>query len=224
MLLVYTRFFNSKHMKLFRLTFLILLMPLSTKAQTSPTQDMQYDPENALYWKISNDSENLYIKLYKDEYAQKIGQPGGVWFFFNPKGEKDTVAVPTLQYPIYKRPMNLEVMAVYHFKDIPDGEQPKYNPFGILPEGILKEREDVSIWSKNHTIYSASITVPLHYIRTTDSKLAIQILLKGRRKVPLPPGAVSPILISTSTASKEVDDMLYATDIWTHCWIDYEII
>ncbi|EEI90824.1 hypothetical protein HMPREF0765_3581, partial [Sphingobacterium spiritivorum ATCC 33300] len=88
------------------------LIPLVIKAQTSPTEGMQYDPENALYWKISNDSENLYIKLYKDEYAQKIRQPGGVWFFFNTKGERDTVAVPTLQYPIFKDSMNLDAMAI----------------------------------------------------------------------------------------------------------------
>ncbi|SUJ14674.1 Uncharacterised protein [Sphingobacterium spiritivorum] len=210
-------------MKLFHLTFLILLMPLSTKAQTSPTQDMQYDPENALYWKISNDSENLYIKLYKDEYAQKIRQPGGVWFFFNPKGERDTVAVPTLQFPIFKDSMNLDTMAVYHFKDIPNGELPKYNSYGVLTEGRLEEKKGTSTWSKDHLIYSASITVPLQYIQSSGTKLTIQILLKGRRIVPLPPGAVSPILISTVMGSQEVKDMLYATDIWTHCWIDYEI-
>ncbi|WP_313271555.1 hypothetical protein [Sphingobacterium sp.] len=209
-------------MKLFRLTFLTLLIPLTIKAQTSPTRGMQYDPENALYWKISNDSENLYIQLYKNEYAHKINQPGGVWFFFNPKGQRDTVAVPALQYPIYKQPMNLDVMAVYHFKDITNGELPKYNAYGILTEGKLEEKEGTSFWNKNHLVYSSSLTIPLQYIQTGGSKLAIQILLKGRRIVPLPPGAVSPILISTPT-EKEVDDMLYATDIWTHCWIDYEI-
>ncbi|SUJ14658.1 Uncharacterised protein [Sphingobacterium spiritivorum] len=211
-------------MKLFHLTFLTLLIPLAIKAQTSPTKGMQYDPENALYWKITNDSENLYIKLYKDEYAQKIRQPGGVWFFFNLKGERDTVAVPTIQYPIYKRPMNLEVMGVYHFKDIPDGELPKYNSYGILTEGKLEEKKGTSTWSRDHLIYSSSITVPLQYIRTNGSKLVIQILLKGVRKVPLPEGTVSPILISTVMGSQEVKDMLYATDIWTHCWIDYEIM
>ncbi|WP_293912521.1 MULTISPECIES: hypothetical protein [unclassified Sphingobacterium] len=210
-------------MKLFHLTFLILLIPLAIKAQTSPTEGMQYDPENALYWKISNDSENLYIRLYKDEYAQKIRQPGGVWFFFNPKGERDTVAVPTIQYPIYKRPRNLEIMGVYHFKDIPDGELPKYNSYGILTEGKLEEKKGTSTWSKDHLIFFSYITVPLQYIRTNGSKLAIQILLKGVRKVPLPEGTVSPILISTVMGSQDVKDMLYATDIWTHCWIDYEI-
>ncbi|MGJ1285880.1 hypothetical protein ACR79P_04240 [Sphingobacterium spiritivorum] len=210
-------------MKLFSVTFLIFLIPLVIKAQTSPTEGMQYDPENALYWKISNDSENLYIKLYKDEYAQKIRQPGGVWFFFNTKGERDTVAVPTLQYPIFKDSMNLDAMAIYHFKDIPNGELPKYNAYGILTEGKLKEKKGTFTWSKDHLIYSSSITVPLQYIQSSSTKLTIQILLKGRRIIPLPPGAVSPILISTVMGSQEVKDMLYATDIWTHCWIDYEI-
>ncbi|WP_293912517.1 MULTISPECIES: hypothetical protein [unclassified Sphingobacterium] len=210
-------------MKLFRLTFLTLLIPLTIKAQTSPTRGMQYDPENALYWKISNDSENLYIQLYKDEFAQKVKPQGGIRFFFNPKGLRDTVAVPTLQYPIYKDPMNLDVMGVYHFKDIPDGELPKYNAYGILTEGKLEEKKGTSIWSKEHLIYSSSITVPLQYIRTNGSKLTIQILLKGMRTVALPAGAVSPILISTTTASQEAKEMLYAIDTWTHCWIDYEI-
>ncbi|MGJ1418561.1 hypothetical protein ACR79T_02970 [Sphingobacterium spiritivorum] len=211
-------------MKLFHLTFLILLIPLTIKAQTSPTEGMQYDPENALYWKISNDSENLYIKLYKDEYAQKVKPQGGIRFFFNTKGQRDTVAVPTLQYPIFKDSMNLDAMAVYHFKDIPDGELPKYNTYGILTEGKMEKKKGTSIWSKDHLIYCSSITIPLQYIRTNGSRLAIQILLKGMRTVALPAGAVSPILISTTTAPQGAKDMLYAIDIWTHCWIDYEIM
>ncbi|MGJ1194725.1 hypothetical protein ACR777_04255 [Sphingobacterium spiritivorum] len=211
-------------MKLFLSIFLILMAPLTTKGQKFPAQGMQYDPENALYWKITNDKENLYIQLYKNEYAQKVKQKGGIRIFFNPNGQRDTVAVPTLQYPIYKRPMNLDVMGVYHFKDIPDGELPKYNAYGILTEGKLEENEGTTIWSKDQFIYSASLTVPLQCIRINGSKLAIQILLKGMRTVALPAGAVSPILISTTTAPQEAKDYIYVVDTWTHCWIDYEIM
>lgn len=203
--------------------FLFILLPFCSKAQPAAKQEMHYDAENALYWKITNDQENLYIQLYKDEYAHKVREFGGIRIFINTDGKRDTTNVPIIQYPLYKKNLDLEVMGIYNIKNIPDGEVSVYNEFGILAEGKFEEKEGTTTKQKDHYIYISTITIPLQHIQSSGSKLAIQLLLKGFRTKALRTGGVSPILIGTPVPAPEIRDFILALDTWTHCWIDYAL-
>lgn len=69
------------------IVLLLLFSVSSSFAQVKPTEGMTYDAENKLYWKITNDEQNLYLKIYKDEYARKVDMQGGIKLFFNLEGE-----------------------------------------------------------------------------------------------------------------------------------------
>ncbi|WP_031301516.1 hypothetical protein, partial [Sphingobacterium paucimobilis] len=73
------------------LTLVLLFCIISfSYAQTDPKKGMAYDKENAMYYRISNDEQYLYLNFYKDEYVQKITSLGGIKIFLNMNGKKDT--------------------------------------------------------------------------------------------------------------------------------------
>lgn len=199
-------------------------------AQQSPKDGMIYDAEAMLYYKVSHDREYLHVALYKDEYAQKISiMPGGAKFFFNLDGKRDTLKAGSIQYPVYKRPKDWEVLEITGFSGIPEGELSVYNEFGIIAEASIKEMsvKEEHLKMKYGFAYEGKISIPLAYLSANmGDKICIQIFLKGQRPVPLPPGRVSPVLISKSvggTGSRDVVELLAHVDTWSHTWIDYEL-
>lgn len=206
---------------------------LHVYGQIDPKKGMTYDKENKLYYKISNDKENLYLSLYKDEYARKVEKQGGVRLFFNLEGKRDTSTALVVQYPVYKqRPQGVtgtvkwEEMALDRFSDIPSGTISVYNEYGITGEADLKTLEGRSSYDKNGHIFTYNLSIPLQYISiVNETKIAICIFLKGMRLVPIPRGGVSPILNSIPYSNESPDQKQYLLelDTWTHSWIDYQL-
>lgn len=206
---------------------------LHVYGQIDPKKGMTYDKENKLYYKVSNDKENLYVSLYKDEYARKVEQQGGVRLFFNFEGKRDTSAASVVQYPIYqKRPkgatkvVKWEEIAIDRFSNIQAGTISVYNEYGITAEAELKAVEGKGNYDKKGDVFTYKLSVPLQYVPVVKgNKMAVCIFLKGWRPVPIPPGGVSPILNSISLGTESLDQKQYMLelDTWTHSWIDYQL-
>ncbi|ERJ60138.1 hypothetical protein [Sphingobacterium paucimobilis] len=187
---------------------------------------MIYDKENKLYYQITNDTEYLDVKIYKDEYAMKARMLGGLRYFFNVEGIKDTVGVPIVQFPVYKRPVNFESLELFNLSGIPNGELSVYNEYGIFAEAKIEGRDSLGNYHKNKYVYQSSIKIPLRYFKGLNSKnnLAIMIFMRGSRAIRIPDGRVSPIINSRGTnTSSEIDALSLDLDTWTHTWIDYEL-
>lgn len=204
----------------------VLLLSLffisSSIAQTNPKKGMTYDKEAMLYYKLDQDENNLYISLFKDEYAVKVKMPGGIKIYFNLKGCKDTLDIPVIRYPIVKKAENWERLEIKDFKDISTGEYDVSNEFGIGASGIMKAVAGKESDEKTNFIFEGKITVPkLHFGLEKGTNIAILILLMGQRLVAIPPGRVSPILNSTFYGTQEMKAYFLHVDTWSETWIDY---
>ncbi|ERJ57908.1 hypothetical protein [Sphingobacterium paucimobilis] len=195
-------------------------------AQTNPKKGMTYDKENAMYYHISHDDQYLYLHFYKDEYAGKAIDVGGIKLFFNTAGKKDTLHVPSIVYPVYKHPKrDYEIIAAYGFRDIPDGEISVYNEYGITGETRITENPEKNRYARDRSIFEGRISIPLEQFRMGGNKqLYIMVLLRGIRLFARPSGVVSPFTVSTGVNSTAESKAFFLdVDTWTHTWIDYEL-
>ncbi|WP_443937693.1 hypothetical protein [Pedobacter sp. MW01-1-1] len=211
--------------------FILFSISLSCFGQESKNlnlkKDMTYDSANKLYYKITQDQDFLYFEVVKDEMATKVLSQGGIRLFFNLEGKKDTLGVPTIQFPVYTKgkvqDKRFDKLILKSFTGIPETEMPKYNEYGVTAEAEYIQNYNQDSNSNKKDLFKSKLSIPLKYFDKSTKKIAIQILLKGFRTVALPPGSVSPVQVSTSTASKEVTDMFLDSDTWTHSWIMYDI-
>ncbi|ERJ60136.1 hypothetical protein [Sphingobacterium paucimobilis] len=216
-----------------RIFFCYLLFIGFANGQTDPKKGMIYDKENRLYYKISNDKENLYIQLFKEEYARKVEMRGGLRLFLNSEGRRDTSTASVVQYPVYKKPtpggrreLKWEEIVIDRFSDLPVGVLSVYNEYGITAEAQLKENPEKGFYDRNGHIFNYRLGIPLQYMTVgIGEKIAICIFLKGSRFEPLPPGAASPLLnaIPVDGSSTSQQQYFLEGDTWTHSWIDYEL-
>ncbi|ERJ60133.1 hypothetical protein [Sphingobacterium paucimobilis] len=211
-------------MKVF-LILITIFLSLNSYCQTDLNEGMTYDKNTKLFYKINNDNENLYINIYKDEYALKVMMQGGMLFFINTEGKKDTTSVPMIQYPIYKKPRNLEVLRVAKLENIPEVEMSVVNEYGILAESKFDLKENLEDFHINKAVFSSSLCIPLSSLGLESrGTIAIMIFLKGWRNVAIPAGGRSPILNSLSmNSSPSTDALSLEADTWSETWISYEL-
>lgn len=207
-------------MKTFCLLIQILLI-LNLFGQEQ-SKDMQYDKNNKLYYKISNDEDNLYIEIYKDRHAYKAVTVGGIIYHFKTV-DADTSKSLSIQYPVYQRPRSFETIRIKNLKGAADGDYSIMNPYGIEAKADFQQRESTGEY-RNDQLFSSTIQIPLEYI--DGHKIAINIQLKGFRTIALPPNAVSPILVSTTLGGNDPirQEYLLDMDTWTDSWISYDIV
>ncbi|ERJ60159.1 hypothetical protein [Sphingobacterium paucimobilis] len=209
------------------LTLVLLFYIISySYGQTDTTKKMIYDKENAMYYRITNDDKYLYLNFYKDEYAAKVVDKGGIKLFFNIKGEKDTVNMPNMVYPVFKYPKkDFELIEIKGFSGVPDGQISVYNEFGITAEAKYIAREGKSEVDRNKYVFESKVSIPLELLGLKEqNRLSVMIFLRGMRLVALPQGRVSPVSESTSfNSNSDVNNWFLNMDTWTHSWVDYEL-
>ncbi|ERJ60137.1 hypothetical protein M472_15335 [Sphingobacterium paucimobilis HER1398] len=182
---------------------------------------MTYDKENAMYYRITNDDKYLYLNFYKDEYAAKVIKPGGIMIFFNTVGEKDTLNVPNILFPVYSYPnRDFEIILARGFTGVPASKMSIYNKYGITGEAKYKEISTKSEYAKDYSIFEGKISIPRKLLKDNSTMLSIMLLLRGVRLKPLPVGANLGILMNTTP---EQNIYFSNIDYWTHSWIDYQL-
>ena len=195
-------------------------------AQSVSKTALNYDSINAIYWSISHDKTFLNLTFYKDEYATKVVDKGGIKLFFNIKGEKDTVNMPIIVYPVFKHPKNdFELIEIKGFSGVPEGQISVYNEFGITAEAKYIAQEGKSEVDRNKYVFESKVSIPLELLGLKEqNRLSVMIFLRGMRLVALPEGRVSPVSASTSfNSNSDVNSWFFNMDTWTHSWIDYEL-
>ncbi|ERJ60139.1 hypothetical protein [Sphingobacterium paucimobilis] len=207
-------------MKVIALLFSILFV-LYSHGQTNPKKGMTYDKENMMYYHISNDDKYLYLNFYKDEYASKVTNLGGIKIFFNMTSKKDTINVPNVVYPVYAYPnKDFEVIVARGFTGVPDRKMSVYNKYGITAEAKYKEISGKSKYEKDYSIFKGKISIPRSVLKSNNNTLSIMVLLRGVRLQPLPVGATLGTLMNTTP-----EEDIYFSNIqnWSHNWINYDL-
>lgn len=155
-----------------------------------------YDPENKLYYDYREDTEYLYIALYKKDNAPKAYIQGGVQLQF----DKDKITDKSFRitfshkFPDPNNPQKTgdkkEYFLLENIGEIKNLLVPMYNEYGLQvrydfnndnsnqpkPEGPERRirSEDVK---KNISTFWAEITIPKKYLQA--SKLHVNICLRG---------------------------------------------
>ena len=190
-------------------------------AQTNPKKGMTYDKENMMYYHISNGDKYLYLSFYKDVYASKVTNLGGIKIFFNTTSKKDTINVPNVVYPVYNYPnKDFEVITTKGFAGVPDRKMSVYNKYGITAEAKYKEISAKSEYAKDYSIFEGKICIPRKLLKDNSTMLSIMLLLRGVRLKPLPVGANLGVLMNTTP---EQNTYFLNIDYWTHSWISYRM-
>lgn len=190
-------------------------------AQTNPKKGMTYDKENMMYYHISNDDKYLYLSFYKDVYASKVTNLGGIKIFFNTTSKKDTINVPNVVYPVYNYPnKNFEVITTKGFAGVPDRKMSVYNKYGITAEAKYKEISGKSKYEKDYSVFNGKISILRSLLKSNNNTLSIMVLLRGVRLKPLPVGATLGTLMNTTP-----EEDIYFSNIqnWSHSWIGYQM-
>lgn len=213
-------------MKIFILTINLLTFVFSTFSQSQITEKFNYDKEAMLYYKLDQDETNVYISLYKDEYAVKIRMPGAIKVYFDLSNTKDTLNALQIKYPIVKETTNWERLEIKNFKSVPNGEYDIYNEFGIQANGVMDEMEKSGVYDKDRFIFEGKIVIPKTYLNVeSGANISILIFLRGQRMVALPAGRESPMLNSSIYGSnaEQIRSYYLHIDTWSDTWIDFAL-
>ncbi|ERJ60162.1 hypothetical protein [Sphingobacterium paucimobilis] len=205
------------------LTLVLLFCIISfSYAQTDPKKGMAYDKENAMYYRISNDEQYLYLNFYKDEYVQKITSLGGIKIFLNMNGKKDTMNVPYIVYPVYNRSKkDYEEIETSGFSGVPEGRMSVFNEYGIMGESKIIALSGKNWYSKDRSVFQSQVTIPLNGLRIDKNKnISIMILLRGLRLVQPPLGAIRGAAMNSNL---EEEALWSHIDDWTWSWVEYEL-
>jgi len=186
----------------------------------SVVKTMTYDPNNRLYYQVSNDDKYLYISIYKHENSKKLLMPGGVQYYFSVQGERDTTKLSRLTFPAYSDKnewIGRTLVHVDRFADIRSRYLSSPNELDIrtsVEHNRLVENNP----------YRSQLIVPLSMIKPVGNSIDICIVLRGIRTKPLEEGTVAPVIVSKPPfkgITKEKMDEMVDLDTWTENWITY---
>lgn len=188
-----------------------------------------YNKDNKFWYTIANDDKYLYFAMKKDKNASKAYARGGVRFFVSDKskinGDDKTASVT---FPVAMQG-NKNIpkeewndIEVLHIPEITDSLISIYNKQGIQVGWDLQNTADGPVYT-----YELAIPLKLINVRTPGQMLSYGVLLRGTRRIPLPPGRVSPLLnaidLSPVPASRAVQEERADRDTWTEFQATYKL-
>lgn len=148
-----------------------------------------YDKENKLWYSIGNDSDFLYMSIYKDDNAQKAIMEGGIRLSFDDGKPTSTKSFAITYGNADGSGTNLshdfERIIVAHFRESKIDTLPIYNEYGIQAYGIfvrdMVNRPVENVLLENMEVdkstYSLEIAIPRIYL--PQSRLHYTICLRG---------------------------------------------